>query len=134
MNCKEPEYQTLKEALKLNNKYLELKELISFRFNYVNELSEDQVSILNEIRVNENNEDDDDDENEDNIEEKTEGFSKENLLKRLKVDLEQIEKILYDLGMKEDDFGEIDGGGDDGGGKVSSTNDDDDDDEFQDAR
>mmetsp|Transcript_24690 Transcript_24690/g.25323 ORF Transcript_24690/g.25323 Transcript_24690/m.25323 type:complete len:83 (+) Transcript_24690:485-733(+) len=76
---------------------------------------------------------------------KTEGFTKENLLKRLKVDLEQTEKILFDLGMNENDNGEIDGGGDDrAGGKISSSstkndnnddnNDNDDDNEFQDAR
>jgi hypothetical protein len=107
--------------------------LILHRIGIVDELTEEQVATLSE--VNPAKEDQSEGEGEDDTGEGGEGFTKDVIMRRLRVDLEHVEKILCaELIREGENGGEIDGGGDDqGGGGKMVPEDLTDDSEFQDA-
>jgi hypothetical protein len=131
----EREYHALKEALYIAKRYTFAKDFIISRIGFINELTEEEIKELCSLGETADADGDDDEEEEEEEEEKPEGFSKENILRRLQVDLEHVNSILCESVLKnEANRGEIDGGGDDGGGKGGGGDDEIDDSEFQDAR
>lgn len=109
-----------------------VKELITHRINIINELSEKEVfELCQGLRVPSGTAVDE----EDNTLEQGDGYSKENILRRLNIDMEHIDKILCDEIINHgDNLGEIDGGGDDRGGKSLPAEEDIDENEFYDTK
>lgn len=135
-HCTEQEYHALKEALYLAKRVPFVKDFICHRLNIITELSEDEVAELSQSIPPATSSNAEEGAGSD-AEYGADGYSKENILRRLAVDLEQVEKILCDEAMKlGDNCGEIDGGGDDAGGKsfLQQVEDEVDDSEFQDAK
>jgi hypothetical protein len=121
-HCTEQEYHALKEALYLAKRVSFVKDFICHRLNVITEMSEDEVAELcqvSSVSIEKGNAEETRDADADaNVDHGPDGYSKENILRRLAVDLEQVERILCEEAMKlGDNYGEIDGGGDDGGGK-----------------
>jgi hypothetical protein len=130
-HCTEAEYQALKEALYLAGRHSFVKEFVTQRVGFINELTEEQVAELSQVSPAK--EDAEGRLEAGEGEGEGEGFTKDAILRRLNIDLEHIEKILCGELIKEgENEGEIDGGGDDGGGKPSA-DDAVDDFEFEDA-
>lgn len=131
-HCTEQEYHALKEALYLAKRHQYVKDFITHRLNIINESTDEEVIELCQglqstpATIAE--------EGDDNAE-AVDGYSKENILRRLNIDMEHIDKILCDDVIAHgDNLGEIDGGGDDQGGKSFTGDDEVDDNEFQDAK
>lgn len=138
-HCTEQEYHALKEALYLAKRVAFVKDFVCHRLNIITELSEDEVAELSQ-GLKPTTPSNGEEGAESTADQGPDGYSKENILRRLAVDLDQVEKILCDEAMKlGDNCGEIDGGGDDGGGKSftqqqGEEDDEVDDSEFQDAK